>query len=338
MRGDKFFFALGGLYIESTTLSQALLTKIRTQIPNAPKGKAFVRWGIRFPRQSPPTALIGGVGRLGNSIIQTINALLIARSLGSHSVLFHLFEAVENTSLRLDPHVTARRITLGRRLVDKVPQVIWRTNAMIPTGVLCDNPCEESLKDARAELAGKLRLPQRVNKSSMGSRVLTIHLRSGDIFASNPERNYAQPPWAFYERILAHKSWSEVRLVSEDSRSPVHPLILNWCATNNIRVVENGKTLDGAIKEIVDSTSLVLARGTFAPSITFLSPVTRDIYVFHEEPSSLLCATTNSFFRVKDKEGTYVASLMSKNWRNSRRQRALMVNYPLSSLSLVETL
>ncbi len=208
---------------------------------------------------------------------------------------------------------------------------------MIPTGVLCENPCEENLNDTRAELANKLRLPHPAHKPSRGSSVLTIHLRSGDIFSPNPERNYAQPPWAFYWRILAHKRWSEVRLVSEDSRSPVQRLILSWCATNNIRVVQIGKTLDEAIKEIVNSTSLVLARGTFAPAIAFLSPVTRDIYVFHEKPSSLLCATTNRFFQVKDKEGHYVASLMSKNWRNSSRQRALMVNYPLSSLSPVGT-
>ena len=332
MRGDNTFVSFGALYIKSGSTSGILAAQITEAIPNAPGGDAFLRWGKKPHDGSRIGVLITGVGRMGNSIIQTLNALMIARALHSDTVLYHLFASIGNHDLILDSRITARKTRLRWSGKQRHPDVIWRTYAMTPAGMLSD-PCVPELETARLSLGEHL-APDAIGPEHPGQdRALTVYLRSGDVFAARPEKNYAQPPWAFYEKILALEKWETVRLVSEDGTNPVHGQIVNWCAARGVELVQLGSDLAETVAEIARSKFLVNARGTFLPAILFLSQAKRTVFQFHEQPSSLLCRKDTSFFSVYDTNGEYVSALMSKNWKNTKYQRDLMVTYPASYLS-----
>jgi hypothetical protein len=172
------------------------------------------------------------------------------------------------------------------------------------------------------------------NKSTLDKQI-TIYLRSGDIFAGPSEPDYGQPPWAFYEKVLEYREWSAVELVAEDHGNPNHGLILKWCEQKGLKVTERGETLSDAIDAVVNSSNLVSARGTFVPSLVFLSEGPKNIFQFHDRANPLTCRKGLTILRVTDKSGDYISSVMSRNWVNSEAQRKLMVTYPIDSLSAV---
>jgi hypothetical protein len=323
---------MGGLYIRSQEVSRLVASELGTNIHNAPSGMAFLRWGVRPAGLHRLDILISGVGRFGNSIIQVLNALHIARCLDSQTVFFHRFDAVSNKDMALDAEISARKLSLSWQPRSRTPRIIWRTYGMA-LGALLSDPCAADFESARAALAGSLTVELKPPKNSPEENTLTIYLRSGDIYSPNPHVAYGQPPWAFYNAVLAHKPWGAVRLVCEDDVSPVHNLILDWCGSRGLRVIRTGASLADAIDEISQSRFLVSARGTFVPAILYLSKAPRDIYLFHDPPSQLLCADSTNIFTVMDHRGLYVDSLMSTNWTNSDDQRNLMVSYPRSNLS-----
>lgn len=333
-RGRKYFIAFGGLYRASDRVTHDIAQQLEAGIPDCPSGQAFVRLGSTAKPGATRATLITGIGRLGNSIVQVLNALLIAEELPANKVYFHSFNAVDNRSLKLTPAITMERIRLARNPRLRPPEIIWRTYAMTPFGVLA-NPCEAEFQSARSELRSGLGIDQTGPTNANQEKRLTIYLRSGDIFAGPSEPDYGQPPWAFYEKVLDYKDWSAVELVAEDHGNPNRDLILKWCEREGLEITEYGEQLSDAVQVVLTSSNLVTARGTFIPALVFLSEGPKNIFQFHDERNPLTCRRDVTIFRVTDTRGDYISSVMSRNWVNSAAQRTLMVSYPKESLSPV---
>lgn len=333
-RGRNYFIAFGGVYRASKSMTEEMSQQLEASIPNCPAGQAYVRLGFDRRKNATKAVLITGIGRLGNSIVQVLNGFLIARKLSANKVYFHVFNAISNQSLMLSPTIALEQVRLVPSRGVNPPGIIWRTYAMTPSGVL-DNPCGELYQDARNGLRKSLGIRQSARNKSTLDKQITIYLRSGDIFAGPSEPDYGQPPWAFYEKVLEYREWSAVELVAEDHGNPNHGLILKWCEQKGLKVTERGETLSDAIDAVVNSSNLVSARGTFVPSLVFLSEGPKNIFQFHDRANPLTCRKGLTILRVTDKSGDYISSVMSRNWVNSEAQRKLMVTYPIDSLSAV---
>lgn len=330
-RGRRFFLAFGGVYRVSESLTAEIQSQLDAAIPGCPAGRAYERIGMRRAI-SPPAVLVAGIGRLGNSIVQVLNSLAIARQLRSHHVYFHLFEAIGNASLNLTTTLRLEPLRLGRAIRARPPRVIWRTYAMTPFGVLQD-PLDKGFRLAREELRRSLKVLQGPSVVAREDSVLTVYLRSGDIFAGPSEPDYGQPPWAFYKKVLEFKPWTRVELVTEDAGNPNYDPILRWCRERDIPVDVLGSSLNEAVGAILGASHLVSARGTFIPSLLFLTNDEKHVFQFHDEKSPLMGGANLSLWRVTDKGGGYVASVMARNWANTEAQRTLMLDYPADSLS-----
>ena len=332
-RGNNFVFGFGGLYVRTPEADDEINRILLSQLPAAPTGQVFMRQRTWRKKTSAIAVLITGVGRLGNSIIQTLNAATLARLLGANGVYYHRFDAIENRVLELGPNLEMRKLSLLGPTGKKKPDIIWRTYALASESPL-DFPCSPESTLARESLRVGL-FGTDTEKISRSNKSLTIYLRSGDVFADNPETHYGQPPWAFYEKVLEYREWSAVELVAEDHGNPNHGLILKWCEQKGLKVTERGETLSDAIDAVVNSSNLVSARGTFVPSLVFLSEGPKNIFQFHDRANPLTCRKGLTILRVTDKSGEYISSVMSRNWVNSEAQRKLMVTYPIDSLSAV---
>lgn len=305
--------------------------QLRECVHEPPAGQAYIRLGRKDRSQTSVALLITGVGRLGNSIVQVLNCVFLANQLSAKTILFHEFNAIGNRMVQLSSSTALRRLSIFPRRGFTPPDKIWRTYAMTNFDVFPE-PCDGQYSSVRGELVGGFGFgPRRPTKESEG--ILTIYLRSGDIFSGPSEPDYGQPPWVFYEKILEFRKWTAVEIVSEDEANPNFRLISKWCSKHNIAFMSKGAELAEAVSAVLNASNLVSARGTFVPSLVYLSEGPKTIFQFHDERSPLLCREDIELWTVEDLAGNYVSKVLSGNWKNSQEQRALMVSYPRESLS-----
>ena len=170
----------------------------------------------------------------------------------------------------------------------------------------------------------------------MSARALTIHLRSGDIFGANPHPSYGQPPLAYYLAVLENDTWDEVILVTEDHANPCYHGIVEWCTTHRLSWRDSGASVSESIKEISRASNLAVGTGTFAPSIVYLAKNPVRVFTFGEGVHPFLADRSTTVTRIRDTRGTYTDRILSDNWGNTQEQCELMVNYPMSALTLEE--
>lgn len=282
--------------------------------------------------------LLSTVGHFGNLAIQLANAVALARLGGSETVFFDS-SALGFGRWRPEPRAFDIRSLQGhiglnvdlkelayediRRF--KEPSLLWRSNAMKGQEVFLDLRSQDAevLRSSLVEALGSPEIPTRSDKTA------TIHLRSGDIFGPNPHPRYGQPPWAFYKKILEESGpWDEIRLVAEDASNPVETKIKEWAQYRGVPLIHTGRSFRSAIEEIATSSTLLTSNSTFLPSITFLYPRARNIYLFESRPHAMLVASGGTLIGVRDRRGLYREQVFRRNWKNSPAQRRLMLGYP----------
>ena len=331
-RGGNYFFAGGCLYSKSDRVTQEIRETFGKPIADL-GGKAFRRVSLASlfmskRKQQVDAVLIAGVGRLGNSVVQIINVVNLARFVGANKVFYHLFTAIDNRNLRIADDISLEKISVfGRR--SHPPEIIWRTYAVSGPEPLY-SPFDASTTPARAALSKAVF--DHITPVETSPTTLTIHLRSGDIFGPNPHPSYGQPPWAYYLRVLTSQPWSEVRLVAEDSNNPCHAGVLSWCQEMGITAIKAGQSIESSLAEISSAHNLVTGIGTFCPAIVYLSMRPIRVYVFGAEIPALLRDSRTEVYGSVDSSGSYTREILSGNWSNSTEQRELMMAYPSTAL------
>jgi hypothetical protein len=334
-RGARFAIIESGLYFRS-----AGLTRILEAAPDTPPGfgglamvRVSPRWLFKSRRNHGVDAvLVEGFGRLGNSVIQVLNALTLAKNLGVEIILFHRFDLIDNATLYLGAGVTLQRTSLAQRRGNVRPLVIWRTAAMRRTEILL-KPCSPEAATARVALGRALAGAQ--SREQEPRDTLTVHIRSGDVFGSSPHPGYGQPPLAFYTQVISHRSWTSVAVISEDLGNPVSDAVRRWCENEGIRVTQQCLDLPETIKVLAGAHAIAAGRGTFVPALVYLFSLERELYLFEPSDEPLLCDPSITLYEVRDSEGRYVEEILNNNWHNDQAQRTMMLEYAVSSLSEV---
>jgi hypothetical protein len=331
-RGNSNFVAFGAIYRISRELTERYNQELQSTFTGGPPGKAFVRWGQPTPISPRKSVLITGVGRFGNSILQSLNALAISRTLGASRAFFHNFEAIQNQAVSLNRDISLGQMPLKGRPESLPPDVIWRTYALNGSAPL-EDPCGADYRIVRSELSRLLLGNIKEAPVHNSDETLTVYLRSGDVFRHPVPSHYGQPPWAFYRKVLAHKPWSRVEIVTEGKGNPNLDPIWKWCSARQLEVSVVGSTLPEAIRTLSRSRNIVAARGTFVPAVVYLAGLRTNIYQFDDAGSALYCPKQVSLYRVIDTKEEYRDLVLTKNWQNTEAQIALMLNYPDDAVS-----
>jgi hypothetical protein len=161
---------------------------------------------------------------------------------------------------------------------------------------------------------------------------LVIHLRGGDVFGPRKPGSYGQPPLSYYELILDSGQWSGVTVVHQDQKNPVLDPLLAMCRKRQIPVSHQTGTLLEDLPTLLRASTLVAGRGTFIPAIAGLARGVKTVYFFEDKFSVFPAVPDLRIIRVRDRHGDYVEKTLSGNWANTPEQRALMLEYPMSSL------
>jgi hypothetical protein len=96
---------------------------------------------------------------------------------------------------------------------------------------------------------------------------LYVHIRSGDIFSSNPHKPYAQPPLCFYNNILKNFKFRKIFIISEDTKNPVINKLLKYFPL----LKYSKKTIKEDISLLINSYNIVNSISSFANSIIQLN-------------------------------------------------------------------
>jgi hypothetical protein len=150
-----------------------------------------------------------------------------------------------------------------------------------------------------------------------------IHIRSGDIFKSNINENYTQPPLHYYTSILKANSFKNVYLIAEDKLNPVINKLLSLypCICFNLQNLEDD------IKLLISAKTVVSGIGTFTPSLLMCTSNCSTIYSSHQDSLKfyepyLMCKKIEVIhYCYKD-----YYTKMGK-WNNSDEQKNFMLTY-----------
>jgi hypothetical protein len=162
--------------------------------------------------------------------------------------------------------------------------------------------------------------------------LLTIHLRSGDIFYRDGLFNWGQPPLAYYIFILESSDWSSVCIVTQDQQSPVLGPLVRYCHSKNLGCIVQSSSFQDDVLELAGATSLVAGRGTFVPAIVLIAPSLSTLYYFEDRCDLHGSAAAIEVCQVVDLAGIYKSEVLGGKWINSPEQRALMTEYPVRNL------
>lgn len=168
----------------------------------------------------------------------------------------------------------------------------------------------------------------------LDDRELVIHLRSGDVMrGTGSHPGYGQPPLAFYRHVIDLQPWDRIHLVAEDDSHPLIPHLRHECGMRAKYAERLGKPLSGDLAFLLRAKKLVASRGTFISAISALSTCLREIHYF----DSGFCSWGKENLSISvwsDLKGGYKRKVLSKNWRNNREQRQLMLDYPSEAVGL----
>ena len=135
---------------------------------------------------------------------------------------------------------------------------------------------------------------------------LVIHIRSGDIFSSNPHRNYVPPPLVYYTKQINKNNFDNIIIICEDKKNPVVNKLLELYKN----ATYNKHSLQKDIELILGASNIIFSVGTFIPSLMLMSDNIKYLYGKDCNNEEL-----EDYYKVM------------KPWKNTEKQRDYILTY-----------
>jgi hypothetical protein len=258
-------------------------------------------------------------GRLGNNIIQLKNALHIALEL-NHNVkipkhhIFNVNEIIIDKEPKKQEIITdnnnffyLNKINIDKINIDK--NIFTLNNEKIKKII-------QSILNSNIDLS---------RKEDYNDKLI-IHIRSGDIFNTNPHCKYIPPPYNYYKNIIENTNYKNIEIISEDTKNPVINKLLK--SYNNITYKKRSLIED--INIILNSKLVVSSIGSFIPSILFLSDNIEKIYNINYDYEIFYKLVNNKFNCITYNYTDYKNKI--NLWNNNKEQIDLLINYTLPDI------
>lgn len=105
---------------------------------------------------------------------------------------------------------------------------------------------------------------------------LVMHIRSGDIYSTNIQPAYAQPPLCYYKSIINKYKWKRVMILAQDMQNPVIPELIKMGAEFY------NFSLKKTIQHVYYAKTLVIGFGTFGFGVLRICDQPKVVYEYAE--------------------------------------------------------
>ena len=256
-------------------------------------------------------------GRLGNNIIQVLNAILIA--------LYYNY----NIILPGHKYFNKKYIILNSAINIRDYKITNKGNFFLRYQILNIDikAFEENNEKALEILRSCFIIKDKINRFKPSKNILLnendvlIHIRSGDIFSNNPHIEYIMPPLSYYEKIINHQKFNAKNsfyLISEDRKNPC----INELLKKYPKIIYLKQSLDDDIKLILSAHNIITSFGTFVHALLSISKNIKNLYKVSYDYNNTLLKDVNIY----ETDLTEYHQLM-RPWKNTEEQRKLMLNY-----------
>ena len=243
------------------------------------------------------------IGRLGNNVIQLINAINIALNKKHKIINFPYHVMLTQSFINISTDCDDNTVISG-------------------TFFEC---CDTDIKNPNAIQSKNIALKYirpilKIYKTNFyDNNYLCIHIRSGDIFCKNPHNLYVQPPYDYYKKIMMN--YDKTILVYEDTLNPCINKLLN----ENIIFKHQSSSLIDDLSLLLNCENVAIGFGTFGNLIFLLSIVLKKIYIpdfYYDE----------KYFENFDVEIVKISLqdyIKVGEWKNTPEQQNFMLSYKL---------
>jgi hypothetical protein len=193
-------------------------------------------------------------------------------------------------------------------------------------------PTLKILKDLHQQYLASYVVNIDLNKPSLNPNELLIHIRSGDIFCSNPHLSYYPPPLDYYHRLIKGHGHHPIHFVYENEQNPcIKKLKEDYPGINC-----HSRSLKEDIELLCRAQTLAIGFGSFGLLIFLLSKNLKNLYApsYQMEQNILYnfdYSDVGSVNLTKIDLAPYIQQ-MGRRWSNSPEQRELMMSYKIGSI------
>jgi hypothetical protein len=281
-----------------------------------------------------PNRLVGlkirRFGKFANNLLQTSNAIYLAKRLGLSYIQVTDFDLFQ-----LNEPVVIDGITL---LPPKIPlpnDGFFLEGSFFYGDVF--GAKMSGIDPLRAEIVRSFIRPF-LNLSSAfpppEADELVVHIRSGDIFCETPHPGYIQPPLSYYvlvtERLMARGDVSRVCIVFEDRKNPCIDAYEDWLGKQGIPCRTQSGALQDDIECIRHARHMVFGRGTFGYGVCALADHVSSVHTFMSGSAYKMLPDIEHLTEARDATGAYIKP---GGWRCTPEQLNLMITYPGENLA-----
>jgi len=149
-----------------------------------------------------------------------------------------------------------------------------------------------------------------------------IHIRSGDIFDTNPHPVYLMPPFSYYKNIIDNVRYKNIILIAEDTKNPVIGKLL----THYPNIIFKIQSFYKDIQTILGATNVISSFGTFIPYLLLLSKNIKNLYQPNYQGWYGHFSKTSIHLHKIDLSDY---SKKMRPWKNTPEQIEMLLNYEI---------
>lgn len=284
-------------------------------------------------------------GRFGNNVHQVLHALIVARELAIKSIFCNFYlDDTKTESIIIDDIV----LKFGIEAAPEMPLISGTMFYLQGFEKFIENLDYQSIKSDAERLGRGMSLRGQTTRQVNEKNLVVFHFRSGDIFSTDVNPIYTQPPLSYYiialEHILETLKEPTIYLVYENKLNPCIEKFQDHLDVSKIRYKNQSLSFKEDAGLIASANTIVSSYSSFCDMLALMNEDLCRWYAFRSA-AAFECvdlSLSNSFSGILGGDGIDVYLVNDDQekytpmgqWGHSADCIEQLLNYPMCNLSI----
>lgn len=284
-------------------------------------------------------------GRFGNNVHQILHSLIVARKLSIKNIFckFYIDEG-ETSHIFIDDMV----LEFGVDKIPGPPQISATMFYLQGFEKFISVIEHDKVKQDAEKISRALKLNIDTRNHARKSKLVIFHFRSGDIFSTDINPIYTQPPLSYYTKVFGHIYETmgdiEIGIVYEDNRNPCIEKFQKFLDERQVGYQNYSSSFQDDARLLISANCIVSSYSSFCDMLALMNENLDRWYAFRStaafecvnlsisrEFCDILSGDGTQVYRVSDDKNSYIPL---GGWGISADRIDQLLNYPASNLSI----